>query len=139
MDLDGTSKPEWWAVPANVAELFLVLLQKDQVLNLEDFVTPESESTWGDFTSAKAFLEGVTNPALVRPAEVHSLAKDIAFVGLISSVEAFVVETKEDEDIRFAKGFVTLVWRPEFNRWMVSKLGLQRQQIHEIARSEGMV
>lgn len=137
MDLNETSKPEWWTNPANVAELFLMLIQNSQLTELDDFVTPESENGWGEFTEAQTFLNSITNPAIVRPAEIHSLADDVAYVGLLSSAEKYVVESEEDEGIRFASGFVTLVWRPEFNRWMVSKFGLQRQQIHEIARSDG--
>lgn len=133
MDLNETSRPEWWADPVNVAELFLMLLTRGQTTNLDDFVTPESESSWGDFTEAQTFLNSIAEPAIVKPAQVHSLADDVAFVGLLNSSLGYEVD---EESTVFAAGFVTLVWRSEFERWMVSSLGIGREPLPNIARSK---
>lgn len=133
MYLSETANPEWWSDPANVAELFLMLIDGEQQTDLLDFVTPESEALWGDFSEAKEFLNSIENPALVRPAQTHSLASDVVFVALLSSDVAFEVD---DESIMLAAGWVTLVWREEFKRWLVSHFEIGRGQLEDIARTK---
>lgn len=133
MNLEETAKPEWWTDPTNVGELFLMLLIAGQLKDLEDFITPESEVFWGDFSDAQAFVNSITDLAIVRPAQIHSLADDVAHLGLLNSSVAY---SPDEESIVLASGFVTLVWRYEFERWMVSCLGMNREPLELIARSE---
>jgi len=110
--------------PAVVGELFMIALRdpNENANTLDFLVTPESRPRWGYFEAAYRWTQGIEGlgwgnmplPAVGDP--------DVVYMAVHSGVpeEGF---TQEGDDIFLGPGVVTMVWRPEVDRWMVHDIG----------------
>ncbi len=88
---------------------------------LSQFATPESLSSFGNFTSAADLLESIGDWGF-SPKDRRALGDDaVAYFeihrGVPQSYEVL------DPQPMMPAAVLTLVWRPEFGRWMVHAIG----------------
>lgn len=99
---------------------FRALLHKD-VEELEVLVTPESRPAWGGFDVAVGLFHSLENPGMVREASRSKRDPNVCYMRIARGVQRshdITAYTPLDNPL-----IVTLVWRPEYGRWMVHHLG----------------
>lgn len=88
---------------------------------LDFLVTPESRPAWGDFTAAAGRYAAIQDPGFGSMINLAEGAEDVGYFKILSNVTTSY-EVLDDQLIAFA-AVITLVWRPEFDRWMVHSIG----------------
>ncbi len=120
--LEGLPLEMLYREPYAVAQLFLAALE-DPAGNAEtlaQLVTPESAEVWDGFRDVVQALE------YLEPWGVGSLpreapgAPDVRYAKIIPNVSQGM---RVDGDQSTVALFLTLVWRPEYGRWMVAWFG----------------
>lgn len=88
---------------------------------LEAVTTPESRAAWGDFAEAAAALDSIEDWGIGSMPSRAEGASDVAYAVVLRSVgQGF---QSLDEQVVDAAAIITLVWRPEFGRWLVHAFG----------------
>lgn len=111
--------------PLSVGILFLQMLSMDLVFYrqaLLNVTTPESWPAWGDFSEVADMVRDLAfSTTIEHPRDgVGNIADDVAYVKLFEGFDgAFVVR---GEYVIPGK-IISLVWRPEYDRWMVHGVG----------------
>lgn len=110
--------------PAYVGQTFCSALEEHAEFAhdvLPRLVTPESLPSWGDFSQAAAFLNGIEDLGYgtrVNPAEGDP---NVAYFKIMSGVTQSY-QAIEDQILPFA-GVLSMVWRPEYGEWRVHGIG----------------
>lgn len=94
---------------------------------LQQLVTPESLSYWGDFSAAKDLYDSIEEPGFGSTINQPAGAPDVGYFKVLSGVtEGFTVS--EPESV-LVPAIATLVWRPEAGpseqpgMWLVHQFG----------------
>lgn len=106
---------------AFVARHFFMALLDYDFDSLDLLVTPESRPEWGNFSAVSQWLAGVQDAGIQSIGNRADGAKDVAYVGILGDSPE-IYRFTSDTVVQMA-GIVTLVWRPEFGRWMVHGVG----------------
>lgn len=109
--------------PTKVGEIFIEAI-KDPVANavaLDMLVTPESRRDWGDFQQAHRWFASIQNLAYGDQPKAAVGDPDVVYMSLHRDEP--VSYRNIGEDIRVGPGVITLVWRPQIDRWMVHHVG----------------
>lgn len=96
---------------------FFVSVGKRDADAAAEHVTPESRERWGDFAEFFDEIHGLNRPIVATEADHVVDAQDVAYVKLLEHVDG-------GRHIEIV-GVLTLVWRPEFDRWLVHDFGAQ--------------
>jgi hypothetical protein len=112
-----------WTKSGNVAFYFLSALSgdKNKVEQLPDLVTPESRASWGKFRRARMTLARIPDWGLLMTGEAAIDDDSVRYHGILANTVTGKVGP--DDRIVVAESILTLVWRPEFGRWMVHHMG----------------
>jgi len=86
---------------------------------LKLFVTPESESDWGDFSDGSRFFRD-QDIAISTRALRHKGALDVAYVKLVPDDGVYLTEVPRQD----ALAYVTLIWRPDLGGWRIHRIGM---------------
>jgi hypothetical protein len=101
-------------------QFFSALLDQD-IESLELLVTPESRPAWGNFGVAIALLHALDNPGMMQEGIRAQRDPDVCYMRVLRGVQRSHEVTdyvRLDDPL-----LMTLVWRPEFGRWMVHHFG----------------
>lgn len=91
---------------------------RNALLNL---ATPESHNAWGDFSSASEFLRSIEEAGYGSEVNIAEGAPDVAYFKIMRGItQSYQVL---DAQPVLAAAVLTLVWRPEFNQWLVHSVG----------------
>ena len=109
--------------PVSVGMMFLNALE-DHVRYynaLLTLTTPESHPAWGDFSNAAEMLRSIDDYGVGSMANEAVGAPDVAYIKILRGV----TEPYEVVDAQpvMAAAIMTLVWRPELDRWVVHGIG----------------
>lgn len=88
---------------------------------LRNLSTPESVPDWGDYTRAAEALKAVPNRgygSMVNPSEGD---KDVVYFKILPNVESSY-QVLDDQPMMMGE-LLTIVWRKEYNQWMVHAMG----------------
>lgn len=88
---------------------------------LRMLVTPESLPAWGDFREAANGLADIPDWGFGTMANRAAGDDAVAYFKILSGVREDSIVL--DAQVMFAAAIVTLVWRPEFGRWLVHAFG----------------
>jgi len=88
---------------------------------LTKVVTPESLTSWGDFTSAANFLNSIENWGVGSMPTPSVADPEVVYMTILSGVtQSF---RAVGEQMVMPAGVVTLVWRLQYGMWMVHAIG----------------
>lgn len=107
--------------PVAIGLAFVNALSGDELVDPSVLVTPESIGAWGDFGAAREALLAIEGRGFGSIADRAVDAEDVAYFKILAHVDQSFRVT--EGDVVMMAGVVTLVWRPEFDRWMVHALG----------------
>ncbi|WP_448059973.1 hypothetical protein [Cellulomonas hominis] len=109
--------------PASVALLFVKALfdPETNAVALDYLVTPESRAAWGDFTEAAQMLAEIEDAGFGSNINRAHDAPDVGYLKILRGVSQSYQVT--DGQLVMAAAVVTVVWRPEYERWMVHSIG----------------
>ncbi|MFD1211000.1 hypothetical protein ACFQ36_02955 [Arthrobacter sp. GCM10027362] len=88
---------------------------------LSQLVTPESLPAWGDFSETAGFLRSLENVGYGSQVTPAVGDPDVVYFKILSGVKQSY-QALEDQVMDIA-AIVTLVWRPEYGRWLVHAIG----------------
>jgi hypothetical protein len=109
--------------PLSVGMMFLNALE-DHVHHpnaLLTLTTPESHPAWGDFSETAEMLRSIDDYGVGSVANRAVDAPDVAYVKVFRGVTQ--PHQVLDEQPVPAAAVMTLVWRPELDRWVVHAMG----------------
>jgi hypothetical protein len=109
--------------PSTIALAFMSVMEDPTgwTEELRSIVTPESVDSWGDFSAAAAVVASINDWGLGSVPNAAYEAPDVAYVKILRGVtESY---QQEGDDLILVPAVLTLVWRPEFGRWLVHGIG----------------
>lgn len=110
--------------PVSVGMMFCNALEDHRHYRnaLLSLTTPESHAAWGDFAEAARAYSEIPDPGFGSRANLAVGAPDVAYFKIISGVDR-PYQVLDDQPLN-AAAIVTLVWRPEWQQWLVHAMGL---------------
>lgn len=109
--------------PASVGVLFYQALQDPSEFQqvLAFLTTPESQSAWDDFAEAGEMLAAIEDHGIGTMVKEAQGDPSVAYAKILRGItDSYEVL---DNQIINAAAVITLVWRPDFGRWMVHGIG----------------
>lgn len=122
--------------PVSVGVMFCNALVDDHVhyrTALSNLVTPESLEAWGDFSEPAAFLKGLPDMGYGSMVNEAVGAPDVVYFKIIGDVPTSY-QVIDAQPIEVA-AVLTMVWRPEYNQWLIHSIG-EYLQPEEVPRTD---
>ncbi|MDB5337677.1 MAG: hypothetical protein JWN70_3296 [Planctomycetaceae bacterium] len=120
------------AHPTFIGLRFLGLMRSasDRALQMVDVVTPESRSSWGDFTQAERFLDSLGEISMVTIVKGTVDAPDVVWIPLVPTTpDRWHPGLPED-----VSAWITVIRRPSLGGWRVHHLG---DEVEDCPRERG--
>lgn len=111
-----------WTNPVHVAAAFFNALTDGEEEILEGLSNPESRTSWGDYSDARAAAKAIVDPGFGSVPTVSGDDADVLYVKVLSHVSQSF-QSNEDAPV-MAAAVITVVRRPEFDgRCFVQAIG----------------
>lgn len=110
--------------PASVAFVFFSLItdpSAEDVELLRSLTTPESHPAWGDFAQFIADFSTIPDSGIGNMPTPAIGDSKVVYAKVFSQVEQSYQAL--EEQVVMTPGVFTLVWRPEFGRWLIHGFG----------------
>ncbi|GAB3535814.1 hypothetical protein GCM10027403_14540 [Arthrobacter tecti] len=118
--------------PVAVGMMFVNALadHRHYEIALSRLVTPESLPYWGDFSEIAEHVASIENWGFGSIANEAVGDPNVRYCKLMSGVESSFQVT--DAQIINAASIITMVWRPEYDQWMVHAMGSEYLRPEEV-------
>ena len=90
---------------------------------LGDSVTPESRPSWGDFSVARDMLPSEETRGYASETRFAEGEPRVGYLSIFRGANDTVQNISGQEQMTAARAVLTLVWRADFDRWMVHAIG----------------